>query len=139
MTRPPCERRDDLLGDDHAGAVLCLFGRRGQVRGQHDVRRRQQRPGVRLLDEHVERGAGDLPGLEGADQRRVVDQVAARGVDDANAVAHLRDRRVVDRAARVRRQRQVQRQEVRRVRAPRRAAPLSTPSSRKRSAGTNGS
>ena len=106
------ERRGDLLGDDHAGAILGLVGRGGEVRRHDDVRRAEQRTVVGLRDEDVERRAGDLARFESCDECVVVDEVAARGVDDPHAVAHLRDRVFVDRAARVVGQRQVQGQEV---------------------------
>ena len=38
------ERRGDLLGDDHAGPVLRLLGRRGEVRRDDDVVELEQRP-----------------------------------------------------------------------------------------------
>ena len=45
VTRPPFERRHDLLGDDHAGAVLRLVGRGGEVRRDDDVVELEQRAG----------------------------------------------------------------------------------------------
>ena len=70
-------------------------------------------PAVRLGREDVDRCAGDLPRLERGDQRGLVDQLAAGGVHDPDAVAHVRDRVGVDRVARVVRQREVQRHELR--------------------------
>ena len=107
------ERRDDLLGDDHAGPVLRLVGGGGEVRRDDDVVELEQRAVVRLLREDVERGAGELAGAQRLDERLLVDQLAARGVDQARAVVHLRDRlRRSTTAARLGRERQVQREEV---------------------------
>ena len=89
---PAVERRRDLLGDDHARAVLRLVGRGGEMRRDDDVVELEQRARVRLLREDVERGARDLAGLERSDERILVDELAARGVDRAHAVAHLRER-----------------------------------------------
>ena len=82
------------------------------MRRDDDVRRLQQRPGVRLGREDVDRRAGDLSRLERGDERGLVDQLAAGGVDDPDAVAHVRDRAGVDRVPRVVGQRQMQRQEL---------------------------
>ena len=112
VTRPPSSAADDLLGDDHAGAVLRLVGRGREVWRHDDVRLVEQRAGVRLRAEDVERGGGDLPGAERVEQRGLVDQLAAGRVHDPHAVLHLRDRLGVDHAARLVVQRQVQRQEV---------------------------
>ena len=98
---PAVERRDDLLGDDHAGAILRLARRRGEVRRDDDVVELEQRPGVRLAREDVERGAGDLARPERLEQRVLVDELAARGVDDPHAVAHRGERGGVERAARL--------------------------------------
>ena len=46
----------------------------------------------RLLDEHVERGAGDMAGIERARQRRLVDEPAARAIDHAHALLGLGER-----------------------------------------------
>ena len=50
----------------------------------------EQRAGVRLLGEDVERGAGDLPALERLDERLLVDELAARDVDDAGRPSFMR-------------------------------------------------
>ncbi len=70
---PALERRHDLLGDDHPRPVLRLLGRCSEMRRDDDVRGVQQRAAVRLGREHVDRGAGDLAGLERSDERRLVD------------------------------------------------------------------
>ena len=67
---PALERGRDLLGDDHAGAVLRLVGRGGEVRRHDDVRRAEQRARVGLLGEDVDRGAAEPSRLERVDQRR---------------------------------------------------------------------
>ena len=86
------ERRRDLLRDDHARAILRLVGRGREMRRDDDVVELEQRPGVRLLREDVERGARDLARLQRRHECGLVDQLAARGVDQAHAVAHLRER-----------------------------------------------
>ena len=58
------ERRDDLLRDDQARAVLRLLGRGGEVRRRDDVLEPEQLALVRLGREDVERRAGDLAGAD---------------------------------------------------------------------------
>ena len=59
------ERGIDLLGGLHAGAVLGLSRGGTEVRRDDDVvQLEQRRLGHRLAREHVERGAGDLAGLQ---------------------------------------------------------------------------
>ena len=79
-----------------------------------DVVQLEQRSRVRLAGEDVERGTGDLPGLERLEQRILVDELAARGVDDADAVPGSLERAPVDGRARLVGQRQMQRDDVRR-------------------------
>ena len=108
------ERGDDLLGGLHAGAVLRLGGRGRQVRRDDHVGIAEQRVvGDRLAGEHVERGAGDLAGVQRRLERVVVDELAARAVDDAHAVAALGQRLGVEPALGLGRLRQVDRDEVR--------------------------
>ena len=102
----------DLLGDDHAGAVLRLLGGRRQVRRDDDVVELEQRPRVRLGREDVERRSGDVAGAEGVQQRVLVHQLAAGGVDDAHARLHAREGACIDRALRLRREREVEGEEV---------------------------
>jgi hypothetical protein len=83
------------------------------VRRDHDVRKLEQRAGVGLLREHVDRCACDLARSQRLDERFLVDELTACGVDDSHAVAHRRDRVSIDHTVRLRRQRQVERQEVR--------------------------
>ena len=109
---PAFERRGDLLGDDHTGAVLRLLGRRGEVWRDDDIRRPEQRPVVRLLREDVDRGARELARFEGGDERLLVDELAAGGIDEPRAVTHACDCSGIDRPACVVVQRQVQREEV---------------------------
>ena len=109
---PALERGHDLLGHDHAGAVLRLVGRGGEVRRRDDVLELEQRPRVRLGGEDVERRACDLARDERVVERLLVHELAARGVDDPHAVAHLRDRGRVDAPARLVVERQVERDEV---------------------------
>ena len=106
------ERRDDLLGDDHARPVLRLVGRGREMRRDDHRVELEQRPVVRLRREHVEGGARELPRADRLDQRVLVDERAARRVDEPRAVAHLGDRLAVDQAARLVRQRGVERDDV---------------------------
>ena len=115
VTRPPSSAASDLLGDDHARAVLRLVGGGGEVRRHDDIVELEQRTRVRLRREDVERGARDLAGLQRGDERVLVDELAAGGVDRgarrrascANAAASIE-------RARLRRERRVQREELRR-------------------------
>ena len=50
----------------------------------------EQRPGVRLGAEDVERGAGDLAAAERLDERVLVEELAARGVHDPDARRRMR-------------------------------------------------
>ena len=60
------------------------------MRGRDEIGRAEQRRGLgRLLHEHVERRAADMPAVEPGLQRRLVDQPAARAVDDAHALLRL--------------------------------------------------
>src|SRR3954471_1141300 len=111
--QPALERGCHLLGDDHARPVLRLPGGGGQVRGDDDVVELEQRAGVRLVHEDVERRAGDLARAERREERVLVEQWAAGGVDDPDAGTHRLESAGAHRAARLRRQRQVQREEVR--------------------------
>ena len=134
------ERSDDLLGDDHPGPVLRLVGRGGEVRRDDDLVELEQRAGVRLGGEDVERGAGELARADRLDERVLVDQRAARGVDQARAVPHPRDRLAADQPARLVGQREVEGDEVgggEHVLDV--GSPRSIPASRKRSSPTNGS
>ena len=108
------ERGDDLLGGLDAGAVLGLGGRGAEVRRDHDVvvAVEQRVVGDRLGREDVERGAGDLAGVERVLERLVDEQLAAGAVDDAYAVLHLRERLGVEPAARLGRLGQVDGDEV---------------------------
>ena len=106
------ERRRDLLGDDDAGPILRLGRRSCEVRRDHHLRELEQRPGVRLRREDVERGARHLARANRVGERLLVDEPAPRGVDDAHAVLHLRERLGVEEPARLVVQRKVERDEV---------------------------
>ena len=106
------ERGDDLLGDDDARAILGLGRRAREVRRDDDLREPEQRAGVRLGLEDVERGPCDLPRPDRLLERRLVHETAARGVHDADAVLHLRERLGVDEAAGLVAERKVQRDDV---------------------------
>ena len=64
------------------------------------------------VDEHVERRAGDMAGIERCLQIRLDDEAAAGAVDDADARLHLGDGGGVDDVARRVGQRRVQGDEV---------------------------
>ena len=100
----------------------------------------EQRPGVRLGAEDVERGAGDLP-ARGAPRRSASSSTSSprAALTIRTPRRHARERLRADRAARLGGQRQVQGQEVRgRDRPPPASRARSTPSSRKRSARRTG-
>ena len=62
------------------------------MRRRHDLLVAEQDiRGRRLFLEHVERGAGDMSGVERRLQRLLVDQPAAGAIDDARALLHLGD------------------------------------------------
>ena len=82
------------------------------MRRRDHVLQLEQRAGVRLLREDVERGRGDLARPEGFEERVLVDELAARRVHESDAVAHLREDFGAHRAARLGAQRQVQRDKV---------------------------
>ena len=108
------ERGDHLLGGLHARPVLRLRRRRAEVRRDHDVviALEQRVVGDRLAREHVERRTRHLAAVQRILERRVVDQVAARAVDHPHPVPALRERLRVQEAPRLRRPRQVDRDEV---------------------------
>ena len=95
VTSAALERGDHLLGHDHAGPVLRLLGRGGQVRRGDDVVELEQRAVVRLLGVDVDRRRGELAGAQRLDQRLLVDELAAGGVDHPRAVGQLGDRLAV--------------------------------------------
>ena len=81
-------------------------------RGDEIVAAEQRVLPRRLLDEHIDRGAGDLAAVERGGEVLLDDEPAARAVDDAHAALHLRDRRGVDDVAGRVGQRRVQRDEI---------------------------
>ena len=83
------------------------------MRRDDDVVELEQRARVRLGREDVERRARDLAAPQRLEQRVLVDELAAGGVDEPHAVAHPCERVRVDRPARLVRQRQVEREELR--------------------------
>ena len=107
------ERGDDLLGRLHAGAVLRLGGRGAQVGRDDDVGVAEERVvGDRLLGEDVQRGAGDLAGVDRGLEVLVDHERPAGDVDDPHAVLALGQRLGVDEALGLRGLGQVQRDEV---------------------------
>src|SRR4029453_4986008 len=77
------ERRDHLLGCDHAGAVLSFSGRGAEMRRDDYVVESEDRV-LRegLVREHVETRAGDLAGVERISQGVEVQELSPRAVDD---------------------------------------------------------
>ena len=60
------------------------------MRRRHDMGMSEQRVGLRrLLDEHVERRARHMAGVERRTQRDLVNQPAARAIDDPHAFLAL--------------------------------------------------
>ena len=107
------QREHDLLGDGLARLVLRLRRRRAEVRGDHDaVELEQRRLGGGLLDEHVERGAGDAAVAHRVGERGFVDDAAAGGVDDPQRRLGVGEQLGVDQPDRVGRLRQVDGEEV---------------------------
>ncbi len=73
-----------------ATLLLGFLGRRADVRrGEHVVELEQRQRAAGLLLEHVERGAGQVPGLERLVERGLVDDAAAGAVDEVGALLHL--------------------------------------------------
>ena len=68
---------------------------------------------IRLVLEHVERGAGDHAVTQRDGECGLVDDGAARGVHEVGVVAHAGERRGVDQVARLRQERRVERDDVR--------------------------
>ncbi len=60
--------------------------------------------GKRLLLEHVERRAADVPVSEPLDEHVLIDESAASGVDKQRVVVHRRGRVAVDKASGLRRE-----------------------------------
>src|SRR5581483_2131754 len=118
------EDREDLPGDIDGDALLCLGGGGAEMRGDDDLRVTEHglrpervavapRPAFRLVRKDVERGAGDVAGIDRAHERVVVDELAAGGVDDAQARLRGGHLALADHVPRLRGERGVQRQEVR--------------------------
>src|SRR5204863_2357351 len=103
-----------LLGDTDGDVDLRLAGRGAEVRGRYHLRQPQQRVigRGRLVDEDVERGAGDVAARDRVGEILLVDDAAAGAVHDAHALLHLGDGGAVHQAARLRRERRVNGEEV---------------------------
>ena len=103
----------DLVGELDADGFLGFVGGAGDVRAEQDVVEAEVgRVLERLLAEDVERGAGDVAGLDGFGEGFVDDELAAGAVDDADALLHDGDGVLVDEAFGLRREADVQREEV---------------------------
>ncbi|KAG0769769.1 hypothetical protein G6F22_017315 [Rhizopus arrhizus] len=87
-----------LLGHFAADVLLRFLRAAADVRGQDDVGQADQRAGQRFVralglgGEHVQRGAGQVTGLQGGVQGVDVHHRAARGVDQDRAAPHAADR-----------------------------------------------
>ena len=77
-----------------------------------DVVELEQRATVRLFRKHVERRARQLAGAKRVDERVLVDELAARDVDQAKAVLGRCELVAPDDVVGVRREREVERDEV---------------------------
>ena len=106
------ERRRHLLGDDQARPILRFGRRAGEMWRHDDLLELEQRPGIRLRGEDVERGAGDLSRADRVCERILVDQPAAGGVHDANAVAHVLERIASEEPSRLVVERKMERDEI---------------------------
>src|SRR6266511_315531 len=108
---------DRLAGD----GVLRLLGRRTDVVRAVDTRELRERAVelgltlLRLSGEHVGRDA-DPAGARGLEERVLVDDLRPRGVHERGAGAERRQHLARDEAARLLREREVEREEVRRAR-----------------------
>ena len=109
---PSVERGHDLLGDDHARPVLCLVGGGSEVGRDDDLVELEQRAGVRLGREDVERCARELPRPDRLEERLLVDERAAGRVHEARAVPHPGDRVAIDQATGLVGQGRVERDDV---------------------------
>ena len=75
-----------LLGDLQRDVLLRLGGRGAEMRRGDDIVAAEQRIfRRRLLDEDVDRRAGDLAAVERGGQIVLDDEPAARAIDDAHA------------------------------------------------------
>ena len=89
----------DLLGELDADGLLRLVGGTGDVRGEDDVVELEEGGVLEgLVVEDVERGPGDLSGLEGFGEGLLDDEFAAGAVHDADALLHDLERGRVDEA-----------------------------------------
>ncbi len=107
------ERRRHLLGDDQAGPILSFRRRTREMRRHDDLLEPEQRPGIRLRLEHVERRARHLPRAQRIRQCGLVDQAASCGVHDAYAFAHTLERISSEQPARPVVEREVQGDQIR--------------------------
>ena len=110
---------EQVAGDDFGdfdAAFLLRFVRAGaQMRREHDARMFAERMirRQRFDRENVQRGAGDLAGIQRGDQIVFDDDFAAGAVHDAHVGLHLGERRGVQHAARLFRHRHVDGDEIR--------------------------
>ena len=111
------ERLADGGADLHRDAFLRLGGGRGEMRGQdHAVQRAQWGIGCEGLDgEHIDRRPPDPFLLDGVGECEFIDQLTARGVDQHRGRFHQLQAIGIDEMMRLVRQRDVQRDHVRRA------------------------
>ena len=103
-----------VLHRDGEAPLEGFAGLPGDVRRHRDVVEAEQRVVLRrrLLGEHVEAGGGEAPALQRGAQRLRVHQPAARGIDQDRPGLHAREPRRVDHAVGLRRQRDVEGDDV---------------------------
>ena len=103
-----------VLRRERQAAVEGAGGQPADVRRQHHVRQGEQgvRRVHRLVGEDVEPRRGEAAAAQRLGQRRLVHQAAARRVHQHRAGLHAREGGGVDHALGLRRQRQVQRDDV---------------------------
>ena len=124
----PRERQLHRPRHRHPGLLLRLFGAGAEVRGDDHVGEgEQRRVGTRLGGEDVDAGAADPTIGERAGERLLVDDAAAGGVDDDHRRLDRVQLGVTDEPDRLRRLRQVHRDQVGLAPAGPRATPAVRP------------
>src|SRR6188472_3853149 len=88
------EEADENFRQLDRDLLLRLARGRAEVGARDQVLVLEQRRRLRrLLPEHVQRRAGQLPGGQRLEHRALVDDTAARAVDQVRPLLHLRERR----------------------------------------------
>ena len=106
---------DQLLRRHQRQTLARGMGHAGGMRTGYDIAQREQ--GMigrrRLLLPDIDTRAGEMPGLQGVVERRLIMDAAAGGGYEERALLHLRVLRCADHAGGFRRERAMQRHEIR--------------------------